>query len=249
MNPIIGFRDGDVALVTGAAGGIGRALTKLLASCGVTVVAADLPDAIDRVETATLCVSFDIRDEQDVADALRRIEREVGPIHMLANNASIVGHAVEAPLLEHSIDLFRRVVDVNLTGQFIVLKAVAGQMVDHEIEGRIVNVASLRGHLGGERIAAYVAAKAGVIGLTRATALELAPHKIRVNAVAPGFIATAKALEEEAASTPWRFTKPIPLQRYGEPPEAATLIATLLSENTGYVTGSIFDIDGGMRAY
>jgi 3-oxoacyl-[acyl-carrier protein] reductase len=107
----------------------------------------------------------------------------------------------------------------------------------------------VRGHLGGERIAGYVAAKTGLICLTRAAALELAPHGIRVNAVAPGFIGTANALAEAPASEPWTFEKPAPLGEPGTPRDAAVVIAALLSADTAFVTGSVYDVDGGLRTY
>ncbi len=172
-----------------------------------------------------------------------------GHLEMLANCAALVGLRVEAPLLEHSTALFRDVVETNLTAQFTVLREVASNMRRGEIAGRIVNVASVRGVIAGERIAAYSAAKAGLIGLTRSSALELAPYGIRVNAVAPGFTVTEIATRELPDEVPWRFAKEIPLGRGATPAEVARVIAALLSSDSGFVTGACYTVDGGMSMY
>lgn len=152
-------------------------------------------------------------------------------------------------MLEHSTTLFREVVETNLTAQFTVLREVADTMISGNVAGRIVNVASIRGVLGGERIAAYSASKAGLIGLTRSCALELAPHGIRVNAVAPGYIASETAIRELDLVKPWRFEKDRPIGRAGSPNDVARIVGALLSSDSGFVTGTCYLIDGGVAAY
>lgn len=247
---VFGFTADEVAIVTGGTTGIGLDLVRLLTDEGVRVAVFALPaDAAAVAAEPALVVGCDIRDDAAVAAAVARTVAELGRVDMLANNAALVGQRVEAPLLEHSTALFRDVVETNLTGQFTVLREVAKVMVAGGVRGRIVNVASVQGHLGGERIAAYSASKAGVIGLTRAAALELAPHGIRVNAVAPGFIATETALREAEHAEPWRFEKGIPLGSPGTPRDAARVIAALLSADSAFVTGSTWDVDGGVRTF
>jgi NAD(P)-dependent dehydrogenase (short-subunit alcohol dehydrogenase family) len=209
--------------------------------------------ALDEAEPADLAgalrLSCDIRDDGAVIAAVQAVLERFGRLDMLVNNAALVGRQVEAPILEHSTELFQKVIETNLVGQFIVLREAARAMVARGAQGRIVNVSSVRGHLGGERTSAYNAAKAGVIGLTQSAALELAPHGIRVNSVAPGFIATESALREAETAEPWRFDKQIPLGRPGTPDEAARVIAALLSPDSGFVTGSTWDADGGIRTF
>jgi 2-dehydro-3-deoxy-L-rhamnonate dehydrogenase (NAD+) len=249
VSSVYGFQPGEVAVVTGGATGIGLALSRLLRSVQVSVVAFYLPSTDPPRELDVSFIPCDIRDEAAVVDAFSRVADGYGRIDMLANVAALLGLAVEAPLLEHSSDMFREVLDVNVVGQFLVIRECARRMIELGCAGRIVNVASVRGHLGTEWSAAYVASKHGVIGLTRAAALELAPHGIRVNAVAPGFIATELALAEEEHSKPMRFYKETPIGRFGQPIDAARVIAALLSADSNFVTGSVWDIDGGARAY
>jgi NAD(P)-dependent dehydrogenase (short-subunit alcohol dehydrogenase family) len=249
VSAIFRFDPDEVAVVTGGTTGIGLALSKLLRSEGVTVVVMHLPSSQAPPGLDATFIPCDIRDEVAVSTAFSTIVHEYGRLDMLANVAALVGLAVDAPLLEHSTELFRAVLETNLTAQFTVIRECARRMIEYGSTGRIVNVASIRGHLGGERIASYVASKTGLIGLTRAAALELAPHNIRVNAVAPGFIASEIALAEEQHTLPSRFNKEIPIAKFGQPIDAARVIAALLSADSNFVTGSVWDVDGGARAY
>lgn len=249
MTGVYNFTPGEVAVITGGATGIGLALARLLAGESVTVVVLHLPQTELPTNLEATYVACDVRDEAGVARTFARVAEDFGRIDMVANVAALLGLAVEAPLLEHPAELFREVMDVNVVGQFLVIRESARQMVALGCRGRIVNVSSVRGHLGVERAAAYVASKHGVLGLTRAAALELAPHGIRVNAVAPGYVASELALAEEPYTTTPTFRKKIPIAEYAQPVDAARVIAALLSADSNFVTGSVWDIDGGVRAY
>jgi 3-oxoacyl-[acyl-carrier protein] reductase len=247
---VFGFSDSETAIVTGGTTGIGRAVTEVLAAHGVKVAAICLERPAQPMDSPHIqIVNCDVRDEHQIKDTVSGLVSEWGHIDMLVNNAAILGRAVHSPFLEHSTDLFRRVIETNLVGTFMMLREVARCMVEAGTAGRIVNVSSARGHLGAERAAGYGSAKSGVIGLTRSAALALAPMGIRVNAVAPGYIMSELAESESHLAPDERFTKDIPLGRTGTPEEAARVIAGLLSRDSGFVTGSVWDIDGGIRAY
>jgi NAD(P)-dependent dehydrogenase (short-subunit alcohol dehydrogenase family) len=247
---IFGLRPDETAIVTGGATGIGLVVGRMLAENGVQVGAFHLPtDQLPDGANGIRFITCDVRDEPAVVAAVRELASAWGHIDMLVNNAALLGGAVETEFLDHSTDLFRAVLETNLTGTFIVLREVAREMVARNTPGRIVNVSSVRGHLGAHRSAAYSASKAGVLGLTRSAALALAPHGIRVNAVAPGWISSDVVTPGGNAPSRERFQKDIPLGRPGTPLEAARVIAALLSADSGFVTGSTWDVDGGVRTY
>ncbi len=225
--------DGRVALVTGAASGIGSATADLLSASGVLVVRADRESAAD-------VVRLDVRDESAVREIVARSDREHGRLDILVNAAGIT---LRGPSLETRADEWDGVQQVNLRGTFLCCREAARAMGEHG--GAIVNVSSQLAIAPTGGRASYVASKAGVIGLTRSLAVEWAP-KIRVNAVAPGVTRTPmiEAIERDEA-TRRSFMEKIPLGRFAEPEEIAEVIVFLASDAASYVTGHILVVDGG----
>lgn len=230
-----------VAVVTGGARGIGRAVCERLAQDGVVPVVWDLVGS----EGGHAFVACDVTDEAQVAAALERTEREYGPVAILVNNAGLTGPSTtvaDTPLAQ-----WQRVQAVNLTGTFLCSRAVAAVMVPRG-EGRIVNIASLAGKEGTPTLSAYSAAKAGVIALTKAHGKELAGTGVLVNAVAPAAIETGllQQMSEETVAT---MIAKSPLKRLGKAEELAELVAWLASGTCSFSTGAVFDLSGGRATY
>jgi meso-butanediol dehydrogenase/(S,S)-butanediol dehydrogenase/diacetyl reductase len=240
---------GRVALVTGAASGIGAATARLLAAEGAHVVVADVDAPCGAAVAGEIGGAFAAVDVAD-APALERVIAETasarGRLDVLVSNAF---ETAVGPLERLDLAGWRRTLDVTLTAVFTGLRAVAPVMRGQG-SGAVVNVASVSG-LGGDRgLAAYNAAKAGVVNLTRAAALELAPAGVRVNAVCPGLVATP-ALARALGGAPGRTAaarRSVPLGRLAEPDEIARAIAFLASDDATYVTGAILVVDGGLTA-
>jgi NAD(P)-dependent dehydrogenase (short-subunit alcohol dehydrogenase family) len=240
-----------VAFVTGAASGIGLATARLLLAEGWKVAIADRDGAaLDKAALAldggprVLALPLDITDEAAVAQAVARAEEALGGLDGIVNSAGI---AADVPALDTKIDLFRRILDINVTGTFIVAQAGA-RIMKRRGGGAIVNLASIAGLRGSKGRSAYGASKGAVVTLTQVLANDLARDHIRVNAVAPGPIETpmVKALHTDSDRTLWnRF---IPMKRYGTTEEIAKAIAFLLDgEKASYITGEILAVDGGYR--
>jgi NAD(P)-dependent dehydrogenase (short-subunit alcohol dehydrogenase family) len=233
---------GRRALVTGAASGVGRATVHRFADEGATVVAVDLHEPglqemrrgrEDQISASRL----DIRDGE--AEAL--IERE--SIDILVNAAGILRRH---PPLEHPLAVWSETLDVNLKAAFRLSRAFARLHVERGSRGAIVNVSSVEAFAALPAHVAYTASKAGIMMLTRAFALELAEHGIRVNAVAPGVTATGMNADMRAdPARAQRLLEPIPMRRFAQPEEQAAAIAFLASEDASYMTGSILPVDGG----
>ena len=240
---------GKFALVTGAARGIGFAIARALAREGAGVAIADLNgDGVASVAAAlakdgahAISIQADVADPASVAAMVTKIMESFGRIDVLVNNAGIGSNT---PFLEISLEEWQRIVGVNLTGAFLVAQAVAREMVKTG-GGKIVNIASVSGQRGGTGRAAYGSAKAGLIMLTKVMAVELAPHGINVNAIAPGAVETemAKFAHDEATRAAYGYL--IPMQRYGTSDEIADAAVFLASDESRYVHGHTLNVDGG----
>lgn len=221
---------GQVAVVTGGANGIGRAVAQGLQADGATVEVFDLENGVDVSDEASVQRAFD-----RVLDHRRRVD-------VLVNNAGIYPHI---PFEELSFSQWRRVLGTNLDGVFLCSRAAYPAMRERRY-GRIVNISSATFFIGYPGLSAYVASKGGVIGFTRALASEAGPHDITVNAVAPGLIATEKALVEESEV----FDEIVPQQavgRPGRPEDISDCVRYLVRPESSWITGQTFNVDGGHR--
>lgn len=241
---------GQVAVVTGGAQGIGFAVAQRLIQSGAHVCLWDLRgDLLDTAKAAlgpaTSSQLVDISDPDAVARATGATETAQGRIDILVHSAGIAGK--NAPLDDYQIDEWRRVIDINLNGTFFVNRAIVPGMKARNY-GRIVNISSVAGKEGNPNASAYAAAKAGVIGLTKALGKELAKYDIAVNAVTP---ATAKTgiLDELTPEFIQYMLSRIPRGRFLEVAEAASMIAWLVSRENSFTTASVFDLSGGRATY
>ncbi|MFF0159967.1 SDR family NAD(P)-dependent oxidoreductase [Streptomyces sp. NPDC005263] len=253
----MGKLEGRVVIVTGAARGQGEQEARLFVAEGARVVVADVLDGQGEAlakELGALYVHLDVREEAEWQAAVAAAEKAYGRVDGLVNNAGILRFNT---LLDTHLDEFMQVVEVNQVGCFLGIKAVAARMADG---GTIVNTASYTGVTGMAAVGAYAASKHAILGLTRVAALELAARNIRVNAMCPGAIDTAMsnpahldptgaADTEEAARALDRFyRKLVPLGRIGRPEEVARLALFLTGDDSSYITGQPFVIDGGWLA-
>ena len=241
---------GQVAVVTGGAQGIGFAVAQRLAQSGAHVCLWDMRgDLLEKAKAAigpaTSSQIVDISDPDAVTSATAATEAAQGRIDILVHSAGIAGK--NAPLDEYPIDEWRRVVDINLNGTFFVNRAIVPGMKARNY-GRIVNISSVAGKEGNPNASAYAAAKAGVIGMTKALGKELAKYDIAVNAVTP---ATAKTgiLDELTPEFIQYMLSRIPRGRFLEVAEAASMIAWLVSRDNSFTTASVFDLSGGRATY
>jgi 3-oxoacyl-(acyl-carrier-protein) reductase len=239
-----------VALVTGASRGIGRATALALAEAGHRVAVGWCSDAdggkatVAQIEAAAgeaIAVQLDVSDAASVDTAVTQVEEALGPVEILVSNAGVTDDGLFVRMAE---ERWRRVLSANLDGAFVVTKRVVPTMMRARW-GRIITVSSVTAYIGAAGQANYAAAKAGLIGLTRSLARELAPRSITCNVVAPGPIATdmTAALNDEQRD---RMTSAVPLQRMGTPEEVAAVVAFLASEPAAYVTGAVVPVDGGL---
>lgn len=235
-----------IALVTGGARGIGYACAEALAEDGARVVIADIEnaeDAAERLGGGSVGLSCDMSDPAQITALFDRIEAEIGPVSALVNNA---GKAVPGDFLELSLEDWQAVIDLNLTGSFLALQRAARTMVAQGIKGAAVNMSSINAQVAIPAIASYCASKGGVMQLTKAASLALAPHGIRVNAVGPGSIDTAMLAGVNANPEAMKMVlSRTPLGRIGTPREIGDVVAFLLSEKASYVTGETVYVDGG----
>ncbi len=241
--------EGRVALVTGAAQGIGRAIALNLAQGGATLAVVDIMEdklgavveEITRAGGQAAAFKMNVADEDNVKQVFKDVAAKFGRLEILVNNAGITRDQLLMRMKRQDWDL---VIGINLTGVFLCTQAVLPTMLKQRW-GRIVNIASIFGQMGQAGQANYSASKAGVIGLTMATAREVASRSITVNAIAPGFIETAmtQALAPELREA---MFKQIPLGRPGMPEDIANAVRFLASEEANYITGNVIKVNGGM---
>lgn len=237
-----------VAIVTGAASGIGRAIAIRFAQEGAKVVIFDINEkgakkVAQEIGAQALAIKVDIRDPDQAASAVKKTIKKFSQINILVNNAGITEHAT---LLDKDVkEKWNRVVATNLTGAFLITEAVVKEMVKHDWNGNIINITSVHSQVPARRGAYYTVAKAGLAAATRSWALELAPYKIRVNAIAPGAIMNTRMNKDITPENDQQKAKElqIPLGRHGQPEEIAGAAVFLATHE--YITGQELVIDGG----
>jgi 3-oxoacyl-[acyl-carrier protein] reductase len=237
------------AFITGASRGIGLACAKALAVAGHKVVLA--ARNLDKLEEAAgeirasggeaLVVTIDLSSPESIQEAVKKAIAEAGPIHILVNNAGVTKDGLS---MRMKLEDFTSVIQTNLTGAFLCAQGVMPGMMK-ERWGRIINIASVVGEMGNAGQANYVSSKAGLIGLTKSLAQELASRNITVNAVTPGFIETdmTAVLSDEVKE---KMLNVIPLKRFGKPEDIAAAVAFLAGETSSYITGNVLRVNGGM---
>ena len=240
------------AVVTGAAQGIGRAIAERLLTAGAAVCLWDrVPETLtstahDLTALGTVeAVTVDVTDPAAVSAAVQATQERLGSLDILVNNAGIAGP--NHPLWEYPLEAWRQVVEVNLLGTFYCCRAVVPIMLQGGY-GRIINIASIAGKEGNPQASAYSASKAGVIGLTKSLAKELARHGILVNCVTPAAVETDLFQQMTPEHIQYMLSR-IPMGRFGQTTEIAALVAWLASEECSFSTGGVFDISGGRATY
>jgi len=248
--------EGKAALVTGGGQGIGKMEALFLAREGVRVAVNDiLPDnagmtaeEIQEIGGHSVAIPADVRSEKEAAAMIREVIRVFGTLDILVNNAGVGGKYLGIPASAMEEETWDTMLEVHLKGTFLCSRFAAQEMISRK-SGRIINTTSAVGQMGGWLGQTnYAAAKAGVIGFTKTLAKELAPYGITVNAVSPGLVQTEMLdrLGPEALS---RIVEQIPMARLAKPEEVASLVAFLASSHASYITGSVFEINGGRTEY
>ncbi|MBR0599361.1 3-oxoacyl-ACP reductase FabG [Clostridiales bacterium BAD-6] len=241
--------EGKVALVTGSGRGIGKAIAMTLANEGADIIVNDvnLEDAegtaseIRKIGRKAVAIASNVADRNQAREMFAKIKEEFGVLHILVNNAGITRDGLLLKLTEEQWD---QVVSVNLKGVFHCCQLAAGFMVEQN-EGKIVNLTSIAGQIGNVGQVNYAATKAGVIGMTKTLAKELARSNINVNAIAPGFIRTPMT-DQIPEKIKESLIKTIPLDRIGEPEDIAKAVKFLVTDDSSYITGHILSCNGGM---
>ncbi|MDQ1004397.1 gluconate 5-dehydrogenase [Neobacillus niacini] len=252
--------DGKVAFVTGAVHGIGYEIASALAKAGAKIVFNGLKkDPVEQAQQSYRDAGFDARgyvcdvtDEEAVQEMVKQVKEEVGPIDIVVNNAGIIKRI---PMIEMSAEDFRQVIDVDLTGPFIVSKAVIPDMIKNG-GGKIINICSMMSELGRETVCAYAAAKGGLKMLTKNIASEYGEYNIQCNGIGPGYIATPQTAplrekQEDGSRHPFDqfIIAKTPAARWGETEDLAGAAVFLSSKASNFVNGHILYVDGGILAY
>lgn len=238
------------ALVTGASGGLGAHFARALAAHGAPVALAarrterlqDLARAIEAAGGRAVAVAMDVTDAQSVADGFAAAQAALGPVRVLVNNSGI---ATPSAAIQTSEEDWDRVMDTNLKGAFLAAKECAQRLIASGESGSIINIASILGIRVGAGLASYAASKAGLKQLTRALALELARSRIRVNAIAPGYIATDMNRDFFASEPGLAMIRRIPQRRLGRPEDLDGVLLLLASDASDFMTGATLVVDGG----
>ena len=244
---------GRVALVTGSAQGLGNTVARGMLDAGAKVVLSDVSAAaLEKAQAALRAEGldapayvFDISDEAQVTQAVAAIEREVGPIDILVNNAGIHRRNL---LINMPVEDWRKVIDVNLSGAFIVGRAVARGMIERRY-GKIINISSINAQMVRPNIGNYCAAKGGIVTLTKSMATEWGEYNINVNAIGPGYFLTdlTRPLSEDKDFDAWVKSE-VPLRRWGNPGDLVGLAVMLASPASDYISGQTIYVDGGWQA-
>ena len=245
--------DGRTALVTGASSGLGARFARVLAANGARTVCVArrrerLEELVAQIKAEggqALALDADVADRDAMAQVFDKAEAAFGPVTVLVNNAGI---ARQARALEQPASLWREVLDINLDAVWFNAQLAAQRMAAANIPGSIVNIASILGFGAGRSLSAYAVAKAGVVQLTRAMALELGARGIRVNAIAPGYFATEINAEHLASDKGKAMTRDIPLGRFGEEGDLDGVLLLLASQAGSFITGATYVADGGQLA-
>ena len=244
--------DGYVALVTGASRGIGAVVAARLAKAGAKVgvnylssrdAAAEVVDSINRRGGEAMLLEGNVSEETAAAAVVKQVVDEWGHVNILVNNAGINRDRL---LMRMTSDDWDQVLDVDLKGAFLCTRHVIPHLI-RQHSGRIINISSVVGISGNPGQANYAAAKAGLIGFTKAVAREVASRNVTVNALAPGYIATGM-VEQLSEDTRQRILDRIPMGKFGTPEDVAEAVLFLCSQGAGYITGQVLTIDGGMIA-
>ena len=245
--------NGRLALITGSAQGLGFTIARGMLDAGAKVVLSDVSAAaLDKARSAlraegldAAAYVFDISNEEQVTAAVAAIEAEVGPIDILVNNAGIHKRSL---LIDMPVENWRKVIDVNLSGAFIVGRAVARGMIARRY-GKIINIASINAMMVRPNIGNYCAAKGGIVTLTKSMATEWGQYNINVNAIGPGYFLTdlTRPLSEDAEFDAWVKSE-VPLKRWGDPKDLVGIAVTLASPASDYISGQTIYVDGGWQA-
>lgn len=238
--------EGRTALVTGGNGGLGRVMALGLQSAGARVAVTgrnpDKNEAVRQELTDGLALEVDVREETEVERAVSEVVSTFGKLDILVNNAGVV-HG--GPVLELSLEDWAAAIDTNLTGSFLCAKHAGRAMVARDEGGKIINIGSIYSIYGTPEYAEYGSSKAGVLGLTRALAIELAPHGIQVNAILPGWYETDMTQDEVGTRRAEEITRKTPAGRWGNPEDLIGAAVFLASDASSFVTGAAIPVDGG----